>query len=87
MGIAVEPARFEQQMRKCKRRRTVLSLMEFMHLHLSGRLPRDAIAITFDDGYACNANVAGPLLASLGIPATFSVISLSLESDSNFAWG
>lgn len=85
-GIAVEPARFEQQMRKCKRRRTVLSLMEFMHLHLSGRLPRDAIAITFDDGYACNANVAGPLLASLGIPATFFVISLSLEKRLEFWW-
>src|SRR5438105_4129160 len=78
-GIAVEPTRFEQQMTKYKRRRTVLSLLEFMHLHPRGTLPRNAIAITFDDGYACNANVAGPLLASLGFPATFFVTSLGLE--------
>lgn len=85
-GIAVEPTRFEQQMTKCKRRRTVLSLMEFMHLHALRTLPRNAIAITFDDGYACNANVAGPLLASLGIPATFFVTSLGLEKRREFWW-
>jgi peptidoglycan/xylan/chitin deacetylase (PgdA/CDA1 family) len=85
-GIAVEPTRFEEQMTKCKRRRTVLSLMEFIHLHARGTLPRSAIAITFDDGYACNANVAGPLLASLGIPATFFVTSLGLETRLEFWW-
>jgi peptidoglycan/xylan/chitin deacetylase (PgdA/CDA1 family) len=85
-GIAVEPTRFEQQMTKCKRRRTVLSLMEFVHLHARGALPRSAIAITFDDGYACNANVAAPLLASLGIPATFFITSLGIKKQLEFWW-
>ena len=35
-----------------------------------GDLPRDAVAITFDDGYACNGLNAAPLLAAHGLPAT-----------------
>jgi peptidoglycan/xylan/chitin deacetylase (PgdA/CDA1 family) len=85
-GIAVEPSRFKQQITGCHRQRTVLSLMEFMHLHARGALPRKAIAITFDDGYACNANIAGPVLKSLGIPATFFITSVALEKRLEFWW-
>ena len=36
-------------------------------------LPRRAVCVTFDDGYADNHDVAMPVLRDLGIPATFYV--------------
>jgi hypothetical protein len=36
-----------------------------------GSLPPRSLSITFDDGYRDNAEVALPLLARYGIPATF----------------
>src|SRR5260370_28198090 len=35
-------------------------------------LPRNPILITFDDGYRANPDVALPILARHGLPATFS---------------
>jgi peptidoglycan/xylan/chitin deacetylase (PgdA/CDA1 family) len=43
------------------------------------RLARNTIAVTFDDGFLNNADVALPLLEKLGVPATFFVSSASLD--------
>jgi peptidoglycan/xylan/chitin deacetylase (PgdA/CDA1 family) len=85
-GIAVSPRRFEQQMLKYKKYRVVLSLPELVELHIRGDLPNNAIAITFDDGYACNAQVAAPLLDSLGIPATFFISTSAVLKCEEFWW-
>lgn len=47
--------------------------IEDIRLLLTGqkRLPRKSVAVTFDDGYADNAEVAAPVLNRLGIPASF----------------
>ena len=60
-NLAVIPEEFEQQLTRL-RKTTVLPLLEFASLHTQNRLPRNAVAITFDDGYACNALVAAPML-------------------------
>lgn len=42
--------------------------------------PERDVALTFDDGLACHADVVAPLLARLGLPATFFVCPGLIES-------
>src|ERR1044071_2929420 len=51
----------------------VLPLGEALALRGEGRLPARTVCITFDDGYANNAEVALPILAQRGLRATFYV--------------
>ena len=69
-GLAVAPKRFAVQMEWLTAHRLILPLADFAGRHRDGNLPRRAVAITFDDGYACNAEYAAPLLERMGIPAT-----------------
>jgi peptidoglycan/xylan/chitin deacetylase (PgdA/CDA1 family) len=69
-GLAVAPDKFAEQLSWLTKNRTLFSLSQFAGLHRRGELPDDAIAVTFDDGYACTANVAGPLLRRNDVPAT-----------------
>jgi peptidoglycan/xylan/chitin deacetylase (PgdA/CDA1 family) len=84
-NIAVSPREFERQL-STLRSKVVLPLQEFATLHLQSKLPRNAVAITFDDGYACNALVAAPMLQSLNYPATFFVVSDAIERAEEFWW-
>ena len=85
-GLAVPPLLFEEQLAFLKHRRLVLPLAEFGQLHECGRLPAKAIAITFDDGYACNATTAAPLLEKYGLPATIFLATAFISSDQEFWW-
>ena len=69
-GLAIAPKRFAAQMEWLAKHRTILPLADFAARHRDGTLSRRAVAITFDDGYACNAEYAAPLLERMGIPAT-----------------
>lgn len=51
----------------------VLPLLEAVRRLRAGTLPPRAACISFDDGYADNAEVALPLLQHYGLPATFFV--------------
>jgi peptidoglycan/xylan/chitin deacetylase (PgdA/CDA1 family) len=82
--LAVRPSIFEQQMRDLRNTRSVLPLSEFVSCHLQGNLASDAAAITFDDGYACNALVAAPILEELGLPATFFLATAMLGKSEEF---
>lgn len=57
----------------------VLPLGEAILALARGTLPARALAITFDDGYADNAEVAVPILSELRLPATFFVSSGFLD--------
>ncbi|MFN0303283.1 MAG: polysaccharide deacetylase family protein [Burkholderiales bacterium] len=47
-------------------------------------LPPRALAITFDDGYADNRELAAPILARLGLPATFFIATGFLDGGRMF---
>lgn len=73
--IAVSPDGFESQMSFLARHYNVLSLDDLLTRLEQKDLPRNSVAITFDDGYLDNATEALPILARYGLPATFFVTS------------
>ena len=69
-ALAVAPETFATQLALLKRSRTVLPMEIFAEELRRDRLPRDAVAITFDDGYVDNLRHAAPALAAEGLAAT-----------------
>lgn len=69
-GLAVSPSNFQEQLARLRRTHSVLPLEELLRLSDDHRLPRRAVAITFDDGYLDNLHNAAPGLAQLDLPAT-----------------
>lgn len=71
--------RFGRELEWLTRLFSPLPLSEALDLQRQGNLPADAIALTFDDGYANNVTVAAPLLRKAGIRATFFIASDYLD--------
>jgi len=85
-GTAVSPGRFAEQLQILKESFTPISLADLVIALRSGPIPRRAVAVTFDDGYVNTFTEAGPLLASIGIPATVYVSTGYLGSSRAFWW-
>lgn len=85
-GMAVSPAHFAEQAEWLARNRKVLPLAEFAAAHRAGKLPADAAAITFDDGYACTFTTAAPVLDRFGLPATVFLPAAPLQRGGEFWW-
>ena len=85
-GLAVHPERFAEQLEMLARRRTPLPMDAFVARLRAGTLPRDAVAVTFDDGYADNLHNARPALAAAGVPATLFVATAAIGSPHGFWW-
>ena len=80
----VDAATFEQLMSLLKKEFTVLRLGEACARLAQRSLPARSVCITFDDGYADNEQVALPVLARLGLPATFFVATGFLGGSTMF---
>ena len=85
-GLAVSPANFEAHLELLSRRSRVLSLDELTTALDRGQLPKNAVAITFDDGYVDNLNTARPLLEHYQLPATVFVPAGLVGSRRRFWW-
>ena len=85
-GLAVSPTRFSDQMQWAGRTREILSLAEFADRHRRGSLPPEALAVTFDDGYACATTTAAPVLQLLGIHATVFIAPDLVGGHREFWW-
>src|SRR5580765_5766503 len=77
-------AEFEHRMRWVKANFDVLPLGAAVRALREGRLPRRALSITFDDGYADNFGIALPILKRLGLPACFFVATSFLDGGCMF---
>lgn len=75
----IDAAGFEALLRLLARGFKVLTLGEAAQRLQQGELPRRALCITFDDGYADNAEIALPLLQKHGLRASFFVSSGFLD--------
>lgn len=64
---------FEAHMQWVRSWFNVMPLAPAIDALFAGRIPSRALAITFDDGYADNEEVAAPILRRLGLSATFFV--------------
>lgn len=79
--LAVTPDNFREQMKHLK---ATLPIVRFEEDWV--KMPKPAVAITFDDGYADNALEALPILEELGIPATFFVSTGTIGITKEFWW-
>jgi hypothetical protein len=70
-----DAAAFETRMRWVRDWFNVLPLAHAVDMLYQGALPARALSITFDDGYSDNEELAAPILAGLGMTATFFVSS------------
>lgn len=75
----VDAFAFDWQLSVIKRYFNVLPLTEAAERLKLGTLPRRAVAITFDDGYADNVEIALPILQRHGLHATFFIATDYLD--------
>ncbi|WP_078125521.1 polysaccharide deacetylase family protein [Leptospira alexanderi] len=81
----ISAASFRSQMEYISRYCTVLSMDEVCDLHLSGKdYPKNAVAVTFDDGFRNNFTIAAPILEEYKVPATFYITSGIVNTDIMF---
>jgi peptidoglycan/xylan/chitin deacetylase (PgdA/CDA1 family)/glycosyltransferase involved in cell wall biosynthesis len=85
-GICTSPSIFREHMEHLAATCNVLPLGELAEAAHSGTLPQQAVAVTFDDGYLDNLEVASPILRELDIPATFFVCTEELDAEHEPWW-
>ena len=82
----MSPQHFAEHLDLLQRHFTVMPLADMVEGHRLKRLPRDAVALTFDDGYSDNLAHALPVLEKFGIPATLFLTTGSLDKVQEFWW-
>lgn len=71
--LTIDPQIFRGQMEALARDWHPLSLAELVDGFARRHLPERAVAVTFDDGYADNLEIAAPILVEYRVPATLFV--------------
>jgi peptidoglycan/xylan/chitin deacetylase (PgdA/CDA1 family) len=85
-ALCVRPSHFAEHLSVLRRSYNPRSLRD-LHLRLKdGGLLRGWVAVTFDDGYADNLEVARPALEDADIPATVFIVSGQIGSSQAFWW-
>lgn len=83
----MDSAEFEKLIIYLKKRYNIISLKELFDNYRSHKnVSKKTIALTFDDGYLNNFTVALPILKKHNVPATYYLISESLENANFYVW-
>jgi len=85
-GISVTPRSFAEHVDVLRQHR-VVPLAELPAAAAGGaQRGGRVVAVTFDDGYRDNVDVAAPLLEQSTVPATFFLVAAQLEHGDGFWW-
>jgi len=85
-ALAVSPEKFNEQIDLISQNFNTIGLS---HLCLAGsadNLPFPWVAITFDDGYVDNYQIASKILNNHDLPATFFLVGKYIDSKHNYWW-
>ena len=85
-GLCTPPDVFREHMRCLAQDFVPIALDDLVRAAASGRIPERAVAVTLDDGYLDALTVASPILAELGVPATFFVNTDRLDEEHERWW-
>ncbi|GJL49642.1 polysaccharide deacetylase family protein [Candidatus Nitrospira salsa] len=84
--LCVSPQNFSEHLEHLRRHYRVLTLPHLVRLLKTSELPKRAVVLTFDDGYADNLWNAKPLLEHFDIPATVFVTTGYVGLNREFWW-
>lgn len=85
-SLNVSELHFDQHMQVLSDRFSVISVANMNRAIREGHVPRRAVAVTFDDGYADNVLKAQPLLLQHEVPATVFVTAGQSNRGREFWW-
>jgi peptidoglycan/xylan/chitin deacetylase (PgdA/CDA1 family) len=84
--LCVSPEHFAQHLSVLASKVNVVSLEDLRSQLRTRRQGRPVVALTFDDGYVDNLDVALPLLERYGVPATVFVATACIDRGEPFWW-
>ncbi|MDT7041523.1 polysaccharide deacetylase family protein [Candidatus Nitronereus thalassa] len=84
--MSVTPQHFGEHLDVLRKKFYPMSLQQLHRAAQKGKIPKGAVAVTFDDGYADNLYNAKPLLEKYDVPASFYVTCGCLDQEQEFWW-
>jgi len=85
-GLCVSPSHFRQHLEVLREHGSVIPLQRLVESVAAGKVNRQGVVVTFDDGYADNYHTAKPLLDHFDVPATVFVTTGTIGDSSGFWW-